>query len=268
MEALSLGVAVAGYGLAGSAAIAGPVLRQRLEAAVAALLFVGVAAHTLSLALRWGRVGHGPFISMFEVLSSNVWSLTLLFLVAFLLVRAVRPAAAIALPVIFVLMAWMLGTHPDDGHLPATYRTLWLYAHVAFGKVFLGALLVASAVSGVLLLRRAGLGGPALAGAGDPVALERLALRFLVIAFLFESMMLLTGAIWAQDAWGRYWAWDPLETWSFLTWMAIAFLLHVRVTLRVPAHATAAMIVAVFALAFLTFFGVPFVSTALHKGAV
>jgi ABC-type transport system involved in cytochrome c biogenesis permease subunit len=268
MESATLGIAVAGYGLAGAGAVAGAMLRRGFDAAIAALLAAGLAAHTVSLALRWERVGHGPFISMFEVLSSNVWSLTLLFLAAFVAARAVRPAAAVALPVIFVLMAWMLATHPDDGHLPATYQTLWLYAHVGFGKVFLGSLLVATAISGLLLLGGAGRSWRLATGDRDDGAMERLALRFLVLSFLFESLMLVTGAIWAQDAWGRYWAWDPLETWSFLTWIAIAFLLHARVTLRVTPRVTAAMIVAVFALAFLTFFGMPFVSTALHKGAV
>jgi ABC-type transport system involved in cytochrome c biogenesis permease subunit len=273
MEANWLGVAVAAYGLAagaaaGSFALAGRAFRGTAETAVAIFLAAGVAAHTLSLALRWDRVGHGPFISMFEVLSSNVWSLSLLFLAAFLRVKAVRPAAAVALPVVFMLMAWMLSTSPDDGHLPATYRTLWLYAHVGFGKVFLGALLVATAIAGLVLLDRGGAGGPGVAAGGDAAAMERLALRFVVLAFVFESLMLVTGAVWAQDAWGRYWDWDPLETWAFLTWIAIAMLLHARVTFRVPPRATATMIVAVFALAFLTFFGMPFVSTALHKGAV
>lgn len=263
MESHLLGLSVLLYGLAGAAALAGAAIGRRPDGAIGALLAAGVAAHTASLALRWERVGHGPFISMFEVLSSNVWSLTLLFLAAFLGVKPVRPAAAVALPVVFVLTAWMLGTHPDDGHLPATYRTLWLYAHVAFGKVFLGALLVATAVSGLMLLARLRPPRPS-----DEADRESLVLRFLALAFVFHSLMLVTGAVWAQDAWGRFWAWDPLETWSFLTWLAIAALLHARVTLRVPPGATAAMVVAVFTLAFLTFFGIPFVSTALHKGAV
>jgi hypothetical protein len=89
---------------------------------------------------------------------------------------------------------------------------------------------------------------------------------YLVIAFLFESMMLLTGAIWAQDAWGRYWAWDPLETWAFLTWLALAFGLHLKIWLRPPAVVWSGMVTAVFVLAFVTFFGVPFVSDVPHKG--
>jgi ABC-type transport system involved in cytochrome c biogenesis permease subunit len=261
-EPLVLGLALLCYGTAASCAIAGGALDRRLDGAVASLLALGLAAHTLTLAMRWARVGHGPFISMFEVLSSNAWSLALVFFVAYLASRAVRPAAAVALPVVVLLMSWMLSTHPDDGHLPATYRTLWLYAHVAFGKIFLGALLIAAGVA-VVMLRRG-----AAARNDEATSLEGLALRFLALAFAFESLMLVTGAIWAQDAWGRFWAWDPLETWSFLTWLALAGLLHARVTLRVPPRATAALVVCVFVLAFLTFFGTPFVSTALHKGAV
>jgi len=268
MEAALLGVAVAAYGGAGSAAVGGTILGRRVDAAVAGLLAGGLAAHTVSLALRWDRVGHGPFISMFEVLSSNVWSLTLVFLLAFLRVRAVRPAAAVALPFVFVLLAWTLATHPDDGHFPATYRTLWLYAHVAFGKVFLGALLVATALAALVLAGPRGLATLGRAGVEGEVAAESLVLRFVALAFVFESLMLVTGAIWAQDAWGRYWAWDPLETWSFLTWIALAGALHARLAWRLGPRVTSAMVIAVFALAVLTFFGVPFVSTSLHKGAV
>ncbi|MBK8324911.1 MAG: cytochrome c biogenesis protein CcsA [Betaproteobacteria bacterium] len=268
MEAQLLGAAVAGYGLAGSLAVVATVLCRRLETVIVGLLAGGLVAHTASLALRWDRVGHGPFISMFEVLSSNVWSLTLVFLAAYLRVRAVRPAAAVALPFIFVLMAWMLVTHPDDGHFPATYRTLWLYAHVGFGKVFLGSLLVAAAVGVLMVSGPPGARALRAGGIADEVRAEHLALRFLALAFVFESLMLVTGAIWAQDAWGRYWAWDPLETWSFLTWLALAALLHARFTLRLAPRATAIAIAGVFVLAILTFFGLPFVSTALHKGAI
>ena len=80
--------------------------------------------------------------------------------------------------------------------------------------------------------------------------------------------MLIAGAIWAQDAWGRYWAWDPLETWSFITWLLLALALHVRVTFKPTPVRTAWMVMVVFVMAFLTFFGVPFISESTHKGAV
>ena len=83
-----------------------------------------------------------------------------------------------------------------------------------------------------------------------------------------EARRYLGGAIWAQDAWGRYWAWDPLETWAFLTWLLVALSLHLRVTIRMSPNAYAYLVFAVFVVAFLTFFGVPFISQTPHQGAV
>jgi len=249
--------ALLAYVAAGSTAIVAVALERRPERWILVLLLAGVSLHGASIAARWAAVGHGPFITLFEILSSNIFSLTLAFAIAYWRIPAVRPAAAFVAPVLFIMMGWLLVTHPGEGHFPPTYRTLWLYVHVALGKVFLGAVLVAVGLSGMILAR--------LPRAD---ALEELAFRFMAIGFVFETLMLISGAIWAQDAWGRYWAWDPLETWAFLTWLSLAAFLHARVAFRVGPRASALMILAVFALAFLTFFGVPFVSTAPHKGAI
>lgn len=256
------------YTLAGSTAIGATVLAKRLERAVFAMILAGLAAHALSLGLRWERVGHGPFITMFEILSSNVWSLLLIFAFAYWRVPAVRPAAAIVMPVLFVMMAWLLAVNPGEGHFPPTYRTAWLYVHVLFGKVFLGAVLVAVGIAGLILLRHAGVRSADLTQLPDSVRLEDLAFRFMVLGFVFETLMLIAGAIWAQDAWGRYWAWDPLESWAFTTWLTLALFIHSRATFKLQPQHCAALIMAVFVLAFLTFFGVPFVSASPHKGAV
>jgi ABC-type transport system involved in cytochrome c biogenesis permease subunit len=256
------------YTLAGSTAIGITVLAKRFERLILAMIVTGLAAHALSLGLRWERLGHGPFITMFEILSSNIWSLLLIFSLAYWRVPAIRPAAAVVLPILFVMMAWLLVTNPVAGHYPPTYRTLWLYVHVLFGKVFLGSVLVAVGIAGLILLRRAGVCTARLTQLSDDARMENLAFRFMALGFMFHTLMLIAGAIWAQDAWGRYWAWDPLETWSFATWVALAFYVHLRVTVRLKPHHGAALILGVFVLAFLTFFGVPFVSSAPHKGAV
>ncbi len=259
------------YVLAGSTAIIAVVMKKRPESTVLALLAAGLALHAVSIALRWTRLGHGPFVTLFEILSSNVWSLTLVFAVAYWRVRALRPAAAVVLPVLFVMMGWLLMTSPGEGHLPPTYHTVWLYVHIGLGKVFLGSVLIAVGIAGIVLLRSGGIAASAasrLAALPDNVRLEDLAFRFMILGFVFETLMLIAGAIWAQDAWGRYWAWDPLETWSFITWLTLAFFLHLRVTYRLRPQWAAAAIMVVFVLAFLTFFGVPFVSKAPHQGAV
>jgi ABC-type transport system involved in cytochrome c biogenesis permease subunit len=145
---------------------------------------------------------------------------------------------------------------------------VWLFIHIGFGKVFLGATLVAVGLAGVILSRGTQRGDQWFQRLPASERLDDLAYRCMALGFIFESLMLVAGAIWAQDAWGRYWAWDPLETWAFLTWLALGIALHARVTYRLSPRVGAVLVLAVFAVAFLTFFGVPFVSTSAHKGAV
>jgi ABC-type transport system involved in cytochrome c biogenesis permease subunit len=268
VELGALWTAIAAYGVAGAVAVSGAARNRLAERALLALLAFGLLAHALSIAERWARTGHGPFITMYDILTSNVFSLIAIFTLACWRLRALRSSAAVVLPVVAVLMVWLLTQDPEPGHLPPTYDTGWLWVHVGFGKVFLGAVLIAVGLGGIVLLRLTTAGGRCFAALPASARLDELAYRFLAIALVFETLMLVAGAIWAQDAWGRYWAWDPLETWAFLTWLLLAFALHARATLRPSPPAGAALAIAVFVLAFLTFFGVPFVTTAPHQGVI
>lgn len=258
---------VAAYTAAAAFAVAGVASGRPREKRVLALLAAGVALFMLAIAIRWARVGHGPFISMFEVLSSNLFSLGLICLIAYWRVPVLRPSAAAALPILLILGFWILAAKPVDSHLPPTYETPVLWFHLVLGKIFLGTCLVGVGLSGVILLRRTRV-APCFRQTLPDSALDALTWRFMLLSLVFESFMLIAGAVWAQDAWGRYWAWDPLETWSFLTWLFLVFSLHARTAYKVPPQTGALMVMAVFVLAFLTFFGVPFISTSPHKGVV
>jgi ABC-type transport system involved in cytochrome c biogenesis permease subunit len=263
-----LWAAIVAYVLAGVIAIIGVVLGKRPERAVLALIAAGLALQALSIGLRWDRLGHGPFITMFEILNSNVWSLMFAYSIAYWRIPRLRASAAAVLPLMFVMMGWLMVAHPGEGHYPPTYNTPWLYIHIGLGKVFLGAVLVAVGVSCVILLRRAVWGTRKFAQLPGDKQLDELAFRCMAIGLIFHTLMLIAGAIWAQDAWGRYWDWDPLETWAFITWLTVVFTLHARLTFRITPQAHAVMILSVFVIAFLTFFGVPFVSMTPHQGAV
>jgi cytochrome c-type biogenesis protein CcsB len=268
LEMKLLWVALVAYVVAGSTGIIGVALKKRPERTVLGLMLLGLALHTASLVLRWQRLDHGPFVTMFEILSSNVWSMMLVFSITYWRLPAIRPSAAVVMPIVFMVMGWLLMTNPGEGHLPPTYHTIWLFIHIGFGKVFFGAVLVAVGVSGVVLARRTAWGAGRFERLPADDRLSELSFRCMAIGFVFETLMLIAGAIWAQDAWGRYWAWDPLETWAFLTWLVLAFSLHARFTLKLSPRAGSALIMAVFVIAFLTFFGVPFISESAHKGAV
>ncbi len=267
-ELLILWSALIIYVLGGCLAIYAAILGKRLDDYVLGFISLGLLVHTLAIGYRWVRLGHGPFLTMYEILSSNIWSLTLFFTLCYWRIPAIRPIAAGVMPVLFMMMAWMLLAHPGRGFFPPTYDTVWLYVHIGFGKVFLGAALVATGLSLAVLARRLPFRPLALSSLPDDRSLSELAFRFLALGLVFQTLMLVAGAVWAQDAWGRYWDWDPLETWSFITWIVLAFALHTRVTWRITPQLGSALIIMVFVLAFLTFFGVPFISMTPHKGAV
>ena len=255
-ERIALVVASSFY-ILGYSTLFGPVTgRWQRSSTYLGLLSIGLLVNGLAIVIRWLRLGHGPFGNLYEILLSNVCSLTLaVTLFVWFFPRLLRTVRA-ALPILMVLLVWLLITEPRDSFLPATYQTIWLYVHLLFGKLFLGCLLISTALAGVALYHR------------DQFALEELSFRFAAVALIFDSSMLIVGAVWAQDAWGRYWAWDPLETWAFLTWLALVLMLHLRSLTGVPRRLPLLLTIGVFVLAFLTFFGVPFFSLAPHKGAI
>jgi ABC-type transport system involved in cytochrome c biogenesis permease subunit len=222
----------------------------------------------LAVAERWMRLGYGPFLTLFEVLLSNLFTLGVVLTLILWRHQPARASAPVALGVLTLLGVWALAAPRDGSHLPATYDNPWLWVHVGSGKLFLAACLVTAGIAGRLLFNPAAQGESRRARVEVPAPLDAVAWRFLALAFVFHSLMLIAGAFWAQDAWGRYWAWDPLETWAFATWISMAFTLHARVTFHMPQRLGWSMMIGVFVLAFLTFFGVPFVSVAPHKGAV
>lgn len=265
-----LSAALAAYALVALLALpAGSVARGwRSQRLVGTVLAAALLLHTAALALRWSAHGHGPFTTMHEILSSSLWSLALVFALAWWTVAELRGALPIVLPVWAVFAAWLLLADARAGHLPPTYATPLLYLHAVVGKLYLGLLLVAVVLGLVPVLRRTAWGARRFAALAGERRLDELAHRFAAFALVADSLMLIIGAVWAQDAWGRYWAWDPLESWAFASCLALVAALHARATLRPPPARFGAWLAIVFVLAFLTFFGVPFLSTAPHKGAI
>jgi len=221
-------------------------------------LTLATLALLAAIAGRWQREEQGPFLTLYDVLLSNLFSLALLFLAAGLMAPLLRSTAAVILPFLAALGIWLLLAPAAAEPLPPTFDNPWLWLHVLTGKLFLG-----------LAMLAAGCAIVALARSGAQADLKAAMWQLLSLGFVCHSFMLIAGAVWAHSAWGRYWAWDPLETWAFVTWLAMALLLHARVTFRrMPDSLARAGVVAIFALAFLTFFGVPFISLAPHKGVM
>jgi len=238
--------------------------RRNGVAAIIALLVAG-ALYTGAVAGRWSREDQGPFLTLYDVLLSNLCSLSLLSAFTCLAVSATRIGLVIFAPFMLLLGAWVLQVPAKAVPLPATFDNSWLWLHVLSGKIFLSLCAVPAAVAAALLLRRSDRRVSSVRVSDADAAIWPL----LAFAFVCHSFMLIAGAVWAHSAWGRFWAWDPLETSALVTWLAIALLLHLRLSYRKLAPQLSWFaVVGIFALAFLTFFGVPFISEAPHKGVM
>ena len=267
-EGITLWVGVVFYVLACALSVVGLVFRGRMAGWLLPLMSLGLVAHTVSIGIRWLRIGHLPVNSQYEALSANVWGLMLALVLVYWLVPRIRLIASLLLPLIIMLLGWMLLVPEFDSGLPRTYNTVWLFIHIGFIKVFLGANLIALGIAGVILLRGVTWWRGRFERLPDDGYLDELAFRFMGLGLIFDTLGIVAGAIWAQDAWGRYWGWDPLEVWSLMTWVSIALAIHIRASLKPSYKVSALLVVGVFVVAFLTFFGVPFVSEAVHKGAI
>lgn len=232
------------------------------------LILLGLLAVVITsasaIALRWIAAEQGPFLTLYEVILSNLFSVSGLYAIAYRYSVSVRVSATAVLSMLLLMGVWLLMLPAKVVPLPATFDNYWLWIHVAAGKLFLAACFVGAGSAAVLLCRH-------FAGALTAEVTEELdavVWRFMSTAFVAHSSMLVAGAVWAYDAWGRYWAWDPLETWVFITWLVQGLTLHCRVSLRLPYWLLWLLVELIFVLAFMTFFGVPFLSDIPHAGVM
>jgi len=217
------------YALTVGAQIYGVVFRkprwvERAPRAVA----VGLGLHTILVAWRWIETGHVPTIGNFENALAGSWFIVVMVLWAGRKQRYPLLAAG-ALP--FALLILGGGALSDTAARPmvASLRSIWLYIHIFFAWLAYGAYTV-SCGAGIVYLAKSG----PRARTPDPEALARLdelMFRSTAFGFVTDAIMIAAGAIWAKDLWGAYWSWDPVETWSLLSWLIYGVALHLRITL-------------------------------------
>lgn len=254
----------------------------RLRSFATGLLGGGLAAHTLAFVARWLAsyqqatagapvadywdwlqvvVYQVPLSNFYESLIFFSWSLA--FLSLLFLRRYLEGFLGVVggLLAALVLAYASLGADSRIKPLMPALKSNWLLIHVV--TCFLGYAAFALAFgAGVLYLAqrlRRPPQNPSLA------RLDRLMYRMAVIGFVFLTLGILTGAVWAETAWGRYWSWDPKETASLVTWLIYAALLHARMVKGWQGRPIAWLAVAGFGAVLFTYLGVSFLLPGLHS---
>ena len=204
---------------------------------------------------------HAPLSNFYESLIFFAWCLPALGLLVFRRYLKGYLGALIAVLSTLLLAYASFGVDSHNKPLMPALKSNWLLVHVV--TCFLGyaafALAFGSAILYLIQERRP---RPAL----PPLpALDGLIYRTTVLGFLLLTLGIVTGAVWAETAWGRYWSWDPKETWSLITWFIYAALLHARLLKGWQGHRIAWLAVLGFMAVLFTYFGVSFLLTGLHS---
>jgi cytochrome c-type biogenesis protein CcsB len=232
-----------------------------------ALMLLGMALVTAAILLRWRAAGRPPFSNMYESLILFAWSISLIYLVLEL-VYGIRIAGVFAAVLTVVSIAAASFFDSTIEALVPALQSNWLLYHVLTCFVGYAAFAVSAATSVVyLILKARGKVSGEIVKAMQSFNYE--AVRF---GFLFLGVGIITGAVWANEAWGTYWSWDPKETWSLITWIIYAIIIHFKYVSgrfgikNINTFNAVCSIVGFHAVMF-TYFGVNFILSGLHSYA-
>jgi len=265
------------------------------SAAVRLLVAAANLCLTAQLVLRWLDSGHFPISNLYESLCFLAWGCTL----TQLLVERSWPSPlvpAAATPMALGCVAFASFALPDQlqqaAPLVPALRSSWLVMHVSVIMVSYAALLVGSLLSLAVLVTDRGqqlelrsssngsggypqaeLAGAATGGSFNfssgnlslSEQLDSLSYRTITVGFLLLSVGIVSGAVWANEAWGSWWSWDPKETWALICWLVYAAYLHTRLSRGWQGRRPALVAVAGFVVICVCYIGVNLLGIGLHS---
>lgn len=235
---------------------------------------LGLLGNTTAIVSRMLIVGRPPLANGYEFILAFAWGIVVVYL--FVEHRYKIPLiGAFVLPCAFFLLAFVVLFMSSDervmSYMPPALRSNWLTLHVVMAIFGYGILSVSFGI-GILYLVKQYLVSKALEGqlnARIPglARLDLMGYKMIMLGFPLLTLCIISGAIWADYAWGTYWSWDPKETWSLITWIIYAIYLHTRLMFRWKGKRSAWVAVIGFLAVLFTFFGVNYFISGLHSYA-
>ncbi len=239
------------------------------------VLIIGFLDNTLGIILRWIEsyqmgYGHAPFANMYESLVFFSWTAAILYIFVELKYKE-NIIGVFATPIVFLAIAYA-SLSPDINSkitplIPAL-KSNWLIAHVIACFLGYAGFAVAFGFSIMYFVKPKNPDARSIfAKLPSLDIIDELTYQMVVFGFLFLTIGIITGAVWANSAWGTYWSWDPKETWSLITWIVYAVFLHLRMMRGWYGENLAWVSILGFMAVMFTYFGVNFLLSGLHSYA-
>jgi cytochrome c-type biogenesis protein CcsB len=239
------------------------------------LTIIGLLVQTAGIGMRWLEsyqmgIGHAPLSNMYESLVFFSWCIALLYLVVEFIYKN-KIIGAFAVPFAFASMAYAsLSTEFSSAITPLVpaLQSNWLIAHVFTCFVGYAAFAVSCGTGIMYLVKSLDKGdspNSLLATLPSLKVIDDITHKVILFGFIWLSAGIISGAVWANSAWGTYWSWDPKETWSLITWFIYASALHARFTRGWGGKRIAWIAIIGFLAVAFTYYGVNFLLSGLHS---
>jgi cytochrome c-type biogenesis protein CcsB len=229
---------------------------------------LGFAAQTVALILRWVEsyhmgIGNVPLSNFYESLIFFSWTIVLLYLVFEWRIKN-KSLGTFVVPVAFIAMAFASLSPNINNRIQPLIPALqsnWLTSHVMTCFMGYAAFAIAFGLGCMYIIKSldrksSSRSGSFLGLLPDLDTIDELIYQSIALGFIFLSLGIITGSVWAHYAWGSYWSWDPKETWSLITWLVYAALLHARLVRGWRGKRIALMSLVGFACVLFTYLGV------------
>jgi cytochrome c-type biogenesis protein CcsB len=239
--------------------------------------YFGLLAQTVAIGLRWKEsydigVGHAPLSNLYESVVFFAWTIVLIYALLDIKYKY-RVIGAFVMPFALLGMAWaQLGLNTGIEPLVPALQSNWLLYHVITCFLGYAAFAVACGISIMYLIKAnhdandQKTGEASVMSMFPPIkVLDDLNYQAIMVGFPLLTLGIITGAAWANYAWGTYWSWDPKETWSLIVWFVYAAFLHARITKGWVGKRTAWLSIIGFAATIFCYLGVNLLLSGLHS---
>jgi cytochrome c-type biogenesis protein CcsB len=251
---------------------------KKLGTIITGVVLLGWILQTVALGMRWYEsyqvgYGHIPLSNLYESLISLSWTTVIIYLIVEWRYKS-KALGIFIFPIISLAMAYASlapSIRDEIEPLIPALQSNWLTYHVMTCFLSYSAFAISFGASITYLLKaKKAVQKSAPDTSSDELfpsaeALDDIIYKTIAIGFLLLSIGIITGAVWANYAWGSYWSWDPKETWSLITWFVYAAFIHARLTRGWRGKRTAVLSIIGFGAVLFTFLGVNFLLSGLHS---